>query len=78
MVHSGMKPLERRFYGNERYRARERERRTRRPGPDLGYQIGPVLGGADVIALGPVPHVRRRARDGRPAKRTRVGRRQAA
>src|SRR5688572_19655951 len=37
-----MEPLERRYYGNERYRARERERRTRHPGGDLGYQIGPA------------------------------------
>jgi len=68
-----MEFLERRDYGNERYRARDRERRSRRPGQDLGYQIGPVPGGGDVIALGPVPHVRRRTRDGRRAKRVRAG-----
>jgi hypothetical protein len=57
-----MEPLERRYYGNERYRARERERRTRHPGRDLGYQIGPAPGGGD-IALGPGPHVGRGPRD---------------
>jgi hypothetical protein len=50
-----MEPIERRYYGNERYRERERERRTRHPGRDLGYQIGPAPGGGD-IALGPGPH----------------------
>jgi BON domain len=50
-----MEPIERRYYGNERYRERERERRTRHPGRDLGYQIGPAAGGGD-IALGPGPH----------------------
>jgi len=63
-----MEPLERRYYGNERYRARERERRTRHPGRDLFYQIGPVPGGGD-IALGPAPHVRRRPRQERPRER---------
>ena len=57
-----MEPIERRYYGNERYRERERERRTRHPGRDLGYQIGPGLGGGD-IALGPGPHVGRGPRD---------------
>jgi len=57
-----MEPLERRYYGNERYRARERERRTRHPGRDLGYQIGPAPGGGD-IALGPGPHVGHGPRD---------------
>ena len=57
-----MEPLERRYYGNERYRARERERRTRHPGRDLGYHIGPAPGGGD-IALGPGPHVGRGPRD---------------
>jgi len=68
-----MEPLQRRYYGNERYRARERERRTRRPAQDIGYQIGPVPGGGDVIVLGPVPHVRRRARVGRRAMPLRTG-----
>jgi hypothetical protein len=57
-----VEPLERRYYGNERYRERERERRTRRPGDGLGYQIGPGPGGGD-IALGPGPHVGRGPRD---------------
>jgi hypothetical protein len=73
-----MECLERRDYGNERYRARDRERRTRRPGPELGYQIGPVPAGGDVITLGPVPHVRRRARGGRRGKRVRAGGRRSA
>jgi hypothetical protein len=65
MVHvlrGGMEPLERRYYGNERYRERERERRTRHPGQGLGYEIGPHSGGGD-IALGPGPHVGRGPRD---------------
>ena len=57
-----VEPLERRYYGNERYRERERERRTRRPGDGLGSQIGPEPGGGD-IALGPGPHVGRGPRD---------------
>lgn len=57
-----MEPLERRYYGNERYRERERERRTRHPGRDLGYEIGPAPGGGD-IALGPGPHAGRGPRD---------------
>jgi hypothetical protein len=57
-----MEPLERRYYGNERYRERERERRTRHPGRGLGYQIGPGPGGGD-IALGPGPHAGRGPRD---------------
>ncbi len=66
-----MEPLERRYYGNERYRARERERRTRHPGRDLGYHIGPAPGGGD-IALGPGPHVGRGPRDyRRPDRRVR-------
>ena len=57
-----MEPLERRYYGNEPYRQRERERRARHPGRDLGYQIGPLPGGGD-IALQPGPHVGRGPRD---------------
>jgi hypothetical protein len=63
-----MEPIERRYYGNERYRERERERRTRHPGRGLGYQIGPVPGGGD-IALGPGPHVGRGPRDYRRSDR---------
>jgi BON domain-containing protein len=59
---SDMEPLERRYYGNEPYRQRERERRTRHPGPDRGYQIGPMPGGGD-IALRSGPHVGRGPRD---------------
>ena len=57
-----MEPIERRYYGNERYRARERERRTRHPGPEVGYRIGPTAGGGD-ITLTPGPHVGRGPRD---------------
>ena len=57
-----MEPIERRYYGNERYRARERERRTRHPAPEVGYQIGPVAGGGD-IAFATGPHVGRGPRD---------------
>lgn len=64
-----MDPDDRRYYGNERYRVRERERRTRHPARDLGYQIGPAPGGGD-IALGPGPHLGRGRRDPRrPARR---------
>lgn len=62
MIASPMEPLERRYYGNERYRERERERRTRHPGQGLGYHIGPAPGGGD-IALGPGPHAGRGPRD---------------
>ena len=61
-MESDTEPLERRYYGNERYRERERERRTRHPGRDPGYQIGPMPGGGD-IALRPGPHVGRGPRD---------------
>ena len=57
-----MEPIERRYYGNERYREQERERRTRHPGPGLGFHIGPTPGGGD-IALGPGPHAGRGPRD---------------
>jgi osmotically-inducible protein OsmY len=56
-----MEPIERRYYGNERYRERERERRTRRPRPSLGYQIGPGSGGD--LTLTPGPHAGRGPRD---------------
>ncbi|HEX3178392.1 MAG TPA: BON domain-containing protein [Methylomirabilota bacterium] len=56
-----MEPIERRYYGNERYRERERERRTRHPGRDLGFQIGPGPGGD--LTLRPGPHVGRGPRD---------------
>ena len=56
-----MEPIERRYYGNERYRERERERRTRHPAPELGYQIGPGAGGD--LTLRPGPHVGRGPRD---------------
>ena len=61
-MEAGMEPIERRYYGNERYRERERERRTRHPGPRLGYHINPAPGGGD-IALGPGRHVGRGPRD---------------
>jgi hypothetical protein len=65
-----MESRERRYYGDERYRERERERRTRHPDRGLGYQIGPPPGWGNIV-LGPGPHAGRRPRNRRRVRERR-------
>ena len=58
-----MEPLERRYFGSDD-RAPERRRR-RRGEPELGWQIGPGIGGAGDTTLGPGPQTGHGPRDWR-------------
>ena len=57
-----MEPLERRYFGGDD-RAPERRRR-RRGEPEVGWQIGPGVGGAGDAALAPGPPAERGPDDG--------------
>jgi osmotically-inducible protein OsmY len=58
-----MEPLERRYFGrDDRPPAGGRRRRGE---PELGWQIGPGMGGAGDTTLAPGPHVGRGPRDWR-------------